>query len=430
MPHDPPEWSPEEPLTVAASINARTLRELLTNRNFLALLVGQWVSYIGDQFTLIAAIPAIDHLTGGDTFVAAGVAVALAVPQIIFGLIGGVLVDRFDRKAAMIVTDFVRGGVVIVLIFVRSADAVWVFYVVAVVVGTSGTLFFPARAAALPAILTTRQLAAANALLEAGFVIALIFGSGMAGVLVDRFGSAAAFAFDAATYLFSGALILTMSIPHAANAHSRTTAAAVWDELRVGLVYIWNTLAMRTIMGLSVIVAAGLGAVIILVFEYLFKTLDIDATGFGVVIATLGVGIIVGGVLIQRLSRFLPTNRLVALSMLINALAVLGFIPGPVYNIVLLFAVLIGFSVVVARAVLGTLTQALPPEELRGRVQGAFNLVFSAPLALAIGLAGFALEAVPDARLVFIMIGALLLLASFLSLVLLRGIDETIYSQG
>jgi hypothetical protein len=54
---------------------------------------------------------------------------------------------------------------------------------------------------------------------------------------------------------------------------------------------------------------------------------------------------------------------------------------------------------------------------------------FSAPLALAIGLAGFAGEAVSDTRIVFVVVGALLLLTAFLSLVLLRGIDEAIYSQ-
>ncbi len=422
----PPE---QEMLSVAASINARTLRELFTNRNFLALLLGQWTSYIGDQFTMIAAIPAIDRLTGGSTLTAAGVAVSLALPQIIFGLIGGVFVDRLDRRKVMVVTDFIRAFAVGSLIFVNSADMIWIFYVAAFLVGLCGTLFFPARAAALPAIVTRRQLGAANALLEAGFVIALIFGSGLAGVLVDRFGSAAAFAFDGFTYAVSGFLELTLQIPKVINAPTGRSARAVWDELRVGLMYIWNTRAMRAIMGLSVVVAAGLGAVIILVFEYIFKALGIDATGFGVVIATLGLGIIVGGVLIQRLSRFLPTNRLVAISLLVNGVAVLVFIFGPVFNLVLLLAALIGFSVVVARAVLGTLTQAIPPEELRGRVQGAFNLVFSAPLALAIGLAGFAVEAVSDTRIVFVVVGALLLLTAFLSLVLLRGIDEAIYSQ-
>jgi len=422
----PPE---QEMLSVAASINARTLRELFTNRNFLALLLGQWTSYIGDQFTMIAAIPAIDRLTGGSTLTAAGVAVALALPQIVFGLIGGVFVDRLDRRKVMVITDFIRAFAVGSLIFVNSVDTVWIFYVAAFLVGLCGTLFFPARAAALPAIVTRRQLGAANALLEAGFVIALIFGSGLAGVLVDRFGSAAAFAFDGMTYAVSGLLELTLQIPKVINAPTGRSARAVWDELRVGLMYIWNTRAMRAIMGLSVVVAAGLGAVIILVFEYIFKALGIDATGFGVVIATLGLGIIVGGVLIQRLSRFLPTNRLVAISLLVNGVAVLVFIFGPVFNLVLLLAALIGFSVVVARAVLGTLTQAIPPEELRGRVQGAFNLVFSAPLALAIGLAGFAVEAVSDTRIVFVVVGALLLLTAFLSLVLLRGIDEAIYSQ-
>ncbi len=128
-------------LSLAASVNARTLRELFANRNFLALLIGQWASYTGDQFTLIAAIPAISALTGGNTFIAAGVAIALALPQIVFGLIGGVLVDRLDRRKAMVVTDLVRGFAVGALIFVNSAELVWIYFVAAFLVGLCGTLF-------------------------------------------------------------------------------------------------------------------------------------------------------------------------------------------------------------------------------------------------------------------------------------------------
>src|ERR1700674_5250983 len=72
----------------------------------------------------------------------------------------------------------------------------------------------------------------------------------------------------------------------------------------------------------------------------------------------------------------------------------LGFVLHPAFGVVCIFTALIGFSMVVARAVLGTLTQAIPPEEYRGRVQAAFNLMSSVPLAIAVGVAGLLLQLV------------------------------------
>jgi DHA3 family macrolide efflux protein-like MFS transporter len=446
-----------EALTVAASLNAETLRALFGNRNFVPLWLGQLVSYIGDQFTLIAALAVIGPLSGGNALATGLLAVSLAAPQILFGLIGGVLVDKQDRKWTMIVSDLVRGLAMFSLLLVNhDPSRLWIFYPAIFVIGVAQTLFYPARASALPAIVRKRDLAGANALLEACFVVALIFGAGGAGILIERFGEDLAFAFNGSAYLFSALMIFLMSIPRhrAPPAESEYSGFnRVWSELREGLSYIWHTRSMRYIMGLSVMVAAGLGAVIILVLDYLNKTLNIGAGGFGAVIGILGVGIVVGGILIQRLSRFLPTNRLVALAMLLDGIAVGAFILHPPFGLVLGFTALIGFSVIIARAVLGTLTQAIPPEEFRGRVQGAFNLIFSAPLTVAIGVAGLLLQlftrkysyapaglpvlsgelslsnVVSNQEIVFGIFALALLLTAWLAVNMLRGIDEAIYSE-
>jgi len=461
MSPDPQDAPPEieeaaEALTVAASLSGETIRELFRNRNFVPLWLGQLVSYIGDQFTLIAALAVIGPLSGGNALATGLLAVALAAPQILFGLIGGVLVDKANRKWVMIISDVVRALAMFSLLLVNhDPSRLWIFYPAIFVIGTAQTLFYPARASALPAVVLKRDLAGANALLEAGFVVALIFGSGAAGLLVQQFGEDLAFGFNGFAYLFSAVMILLMAIPHhrAAPTQEGGGIGQVWAELRDGLLYIWNTRSMRYIMGLSIMVAAGLGAVIILVLDYLNKTLNIGAGGFGAVIGILGIGIVIGGILIQRLSKFLPTNRLVALAMVLDGVAISAFIFQPPFTLVLIFTALIGFSVIIARAVLGTLTQAIPPEEYRGRVQGAFNLIFSAPLTVAIGVAGFLLQLVttkasfaplgmpdlpaginlvnenPNQWIVFAAFGVVLLLTAWLAVNMLRGIDEAIYTE-
>jgi DHA3 family macrolide efflux protein-like MFS transporter len=445
-----------EDMTMAASLNAETLRTLLRNRNFVPLWIGQMVSYLGDQFMLVAALAVVSKLAGANSgIVTAGLGLSNAAPSIVLGLIGGVLVDRLDRKMVMIVTDLIRGAALFSLLLVNNDPAnLWIFFIVLAVTGAASTLFYPARASALPSIVPKRTLAGANALLEAGFVLALVFGALLAGVLVETFGPNLAFGFNGVAYLFSALMIYLLKIPHrtiATNSHH--SAGQVWHELRDGLRYIWRTRSMRYIMGMSVMVSGSIGAVLILALDYLTKELKVGAGQYGVVIAILGIGIVVGGVLIQRLSKFLPTNRLVGAAVGLNGLAMLGFVLRPVFGIVCLFTAVIGFSMVVARAVLGTLTQAIPPEEYRGRVQSAFNLMTSVPLALTVGLVGlllqlvtkqqsFALEGLPGMPagltlvnvfssqwIVFAGFGIALLLTAWLAVMMLKGIDEAIFSD-
>ncbi|MCE7948964.1 MAG: MFS transporter [Chloroflexi bacterium CFX4] len=419
-------------LSVAASLNAKTLKELLRNRNFVPLWIGQLVSYLGDQFMLIAVLAVINQLTGGGNVYIVLLAVSLAAPQILFGLIGGVLVDKLDRKWTMIITDVVRAIAMFSMLLVAGDPArIWVFYPAIFAIGTSQMLFYPARASAMPALVSKRNLGAANALLEAGFVVALIFGSGAAGLLVERLGEDFAFTFNGFAFLFSALMILIIRVPPRQIHQTKGEGSSyrqVLRELREGLVYLWQTRSMRYIMGLSVIVAAGLGAVIALVLEYLTNELKVGAQGFGIVIGILGVGIVIGGILIQRLSKFLPTNRLVALAIFLQGVAVGAFVFHPPFGTVLFLTALIGFSLIVARAVLSTLTQAIPPEEYRGRVQSAYNLIFSAPLTLAIGVATL-LVSISSRELVMGGFGLGLMLTAYLSVRLLRGVDEAIYGS-
>ena len=421
-----------EAMTVAASLSGSTIRELLGNRNFVPLWLGQMVSYIGDQFTLVAALAVVGRLGGTSVgLIEGGIALANAAPSIVLGLIGGVLVDRLDRKLVMISTDVMRGLALLLLILVGDdSSRLWLFFITLAITGTAGTLFYPARASTLPSIVSKRQLGAANALIESGFVIALVLGSLLASVLIKTFGAGWAFAFNGGAYLFSALMIALMRIPTRVLQEEITQSAMqVRRELRDGLVYIWTTRSMRYIMGLSVMVAVSIGAVLILAVNYLQVTLKVDESAYGLVIAILGLGIVIGGVLIRQLSQYLPTNRLVGAAMAFNGFAVLTFILQPTFAVVCLLTALIGFSVVVARAVLGTLVQAIPPEEYRGRVQAAFNLVFSAPLAVSIGIAAV-LSQIFAAQpwVVFAGFGAALLLTAWLAVTLLRGIDEAVYS--
>src|SRR4029078_5938661 len=104
-------------------------------------------------------------------------------------------------------------------------------------------------------------------------------------------------------HLCSAVFIALLRIPkHAVAPSADGSARQVWHELREGLRYIWNTRSMRYIMYMRTMTSASIGLVLLLSLDYLTNQLRVGPSQYGVFIAILGIGIVIGGVLIQRLS--------------------------------------------------------------------------------------------------------------------------------
>jgi len=89
----------------------------LKHSDFRTLWLGQLISQVGDSFTIIAVLVVINELTGS-TLALGAMVMAVTLPQLLFGLIAGVLVDRLDRKVTMIVSDIVQGLAILALLAV------------------------------------------------------------------------------------------------------------------------------------------------------------------------------------------------------------------------------------------------------------------------------------------------------------------------
>ena len=117
--------------------------------NFRKLSIGQVISNAGDTFTSMAQLVLVNQITGS-TLALAGMAIAITLPRLLFGLIAGVFVDRFDRRKLMLVADVLRAGLVLPMALVHNPDQIWIFYVCGFATATVATLFDPAKGALLP----------------------------------------------------------------------------------------------------------------------------------------------------------------------------------------------------------------------------------------------------------------------------------------
>jgi DHA3 family macrolide efflux protein-like MFS transporter len=357
------------------------------NRDFFALWIGQLLSQIGDNFVIVAILFVINALTDSPLALGA-LAVAATLPQLFLGLIGGVFVDRLDRKLVMIVSDVVRGLAVLTLLLVQRPDQLYILYMVGFVMATAGVFFNPARNAIIPCIVSEETLLTANALMQASQLISVILGASMAGMVVGWLGPASAFVFDSFTFAFSAAAIATLSIPLVNSNSDKANSRVIWNQLVEGLRYIKNSSPLLHAIITTAVATFGFGAIMVLGIIYLDETLGMGAEGFGFLYAFQGLGVVIGGALIDRLASNVSTNRVVGGCMVILGLSIIAFAVAPSYPLVLVAVAIIGLSIVSARAALVTLTQLLVPNEKLGRVESAVTMVIGASTSASMALSG------------------------------------------
>src|SRR5258705_5725418 len=113
----------------------------------------------------------------------------------------------------MIATDVLRGGVVLGFLLVRRADQLWIIYVLTVLQLALSTFFEPAKTAAIPSIVSDRELVSANAISSVTWSVMLTMGAAIGGLITGWFGTNAAFILDALSYLLSAVLIASVRFP-------------------------------------------------------------------------------------------------------------------------------------------------------------------------------------------------------------------------
>jgi MFS family permease len=186
---------------------------LMRNRNYALLWWGQLVSEVGNRFHWIAVSLWVYKLAGTASAVSLAIS-SMFAGTLIVGLWAGVLVDRLNRKAILVVSDFVRAILVALIPSLIQINMGFV-YLDLFLISVATSFFRPARIAIIPAIVGRRDLMPANSFFTAIEYGAEIFGSALAGYLAFAFGYPFGYAvllyLDASTYVVSSCCTLGMT---------------------------------------------------------------------------------------------------------------------------------------------------------------------------------------------------------------------------
>lgn len=393
--------------------------DVLRNRNFLALWLGQVISQIGDSFTFLALLIMVNQLTGS-TVSMGMMMISLTLPQLVFSFLAGVIVDRLDRKKIMIFSDLLRGLLVLAFLMVRSAEQIYSLYIVGFLVSTVSVFFWPAKTAMIPRIVEGEAgLLSANALSQTIRVAAMLIGPALAGFLIAWLGTSLAFVVDSLTYLVSAIAIVTI-----------TTGGETRDEERIGIRMFWQRftegfsymLRHSTVLGIIVTVMVallGIGAIEVLFVPYLQGEFGVGPEGLGFAQTAQGIGMLLGSVLIGNLAARFRLTRIIAWSIAMLAVAVA--LCGLVNHFILILSALFiaGLGLAPLNAALSTLMQTTVPDEKLGRVGSVVDTCTTLSYLISMSGAAF-LADVFGMRTVFVAAGIITALSVLPALTMMK----------
>lgn len=349
----------------------RSLVELVrTNRNFRFLWFGQIVSQLGDWFNTVAVFSLLFELTGSATSVALMMVLQI-LPVAIVGPAAGVVVDRFDRRRIMIAADLVRGTAVLGLLFVTSADRVWLAYLVTALMVSATGFFEPSRSATVPTIVGRERLVAANAISTGTWSAMLAVGASLGGLVAATLGRDAAFIINALSFFLSAAFLWQLRVP-ARPAEGR--AAAGLAGIKDGLAYMrahGDVARIAFVKGGWALVGGAL--LLLTVFgDRVFRIGNSADAGIGVLYGARGVGAALGSLIVSWLAARQQN--------LVRLIAPAYFVAGAGYaSLAIVPNIWVAAAAVIVAHIFGSilwvssnvLLQMHVPDQFRGRVFAA-----------------------------------------------------------
>jgi MFS family permease len=369
------------------------------------------VSMTGDWLLSVGLSYAVYDLTGS-TMASAGVFLTALLPQVLVGLVAGVLVDRWDRRRTMVVANLVLAGGLLPLLLVDDTETIWVVYPVLVLEAVVETLFAPAEQAMLPRVVDAShpgELVTANALNGQAGNVARLVGGAVGGVLAALGGIPLVALADAGSFLVAALLVASIRTSGAV-AHREDSAE---DEVRGRFAELraeWVegarvALASRTVRVLAtftLITSFGEGIWGTLFAPYVRSVLHGGPEALGVISGIQAVGGVVGGLFVATVgSRWAP-ERMLGFGALVFGAVDLAIALYPLAYVhawpAAALMVLVGLPGAMASAGLLTLFQQSTDDRERGRVFALLLLVraaFQVLGSLTAGLLGGAIGIVP-----------------------------------
>lgn len=369
------------PAAIAESVAPSRL-----GRSFRWLLASSLVNNAGDGVA-IAAGPLLVASQTRDPFLVSMALLSQYLPALLFGVLGGALADRFDRRRMVVVVNLGRAAVLAVLVVTIATGTVNIAVVLVAlfVLGIAETFADAASSSLLPGLVHRDDLGVANARLQGAFLLTNQLLAPPIGAFLFAVGMALPFATNAACFALGAVLITRVATTPLQRAGEGSGLAT---EMVEGIRWLVGHPPMRTlaltILTFNVTYGASWGVLVL----YAGERLRMDEVGFGLLTTAIAVGGVIGVTLYDRLERRFALADIMRVGLVIETGTHLMLALTTVPAVALATLVVFGAHAFVWGATSTVVRQRAVPDELMGRVAGVYRVAVVGGLVVGVPIGG------------------------------------------
>jgi MFS family permease len=341
-------------------------------RTFRWYWAASWISSTGDGMENVIRNVLVVQLAGASAPFWLGMMVfAHWLPFTLFSLYGGVLADRYDNRKVQIVAQLLLMCAAFGVAWATLAGFVttWWIFGFLLLHGFAGAIGNPAQQTLIHAIVGRERLLSAISLNSSARQLSQVIGPAVAGFIVVAFGPGTGFLVNAMTFLPLLVLLTLMRVKPLAE----RSRAPIAQSLRDGLQFVRVRPLIAALIGAEMLGVIFLGHTFnsfLVLFAY--DVLHVDALGYSFLLVGSGIGA-VGAAVYLAYSHRHHTGRFILGAAIVEMVAILLFAFSSSYALSFLLLVGVGASAVLTQALTNTTIQVSAPNEIRGRVMGAYT---------------------------------------------------------
>ncbi len=367
----------------------------LTHRNFRLFFFGQIVSLTGTWMASLAQGWLVLELTNSAFYV--GLVAALgSMGVLLFTLYAGVVADRTDKRRTVLITQTLQmlQAVTLAALAWTGHVTVGAVMVLAAALGVIAAFDIPTRQAFIVEMVGKDDLMSAIALNTSVFNATRVLGPVAGGIIMGVSGGgtrgpAICFLLNGLSYLAVLGGLASMKLPPRT---APTITQTAWASFREVVSYLRGDRRAGTLVLLTAAISLFGFPFLALMPVFARNVLHTDAAGYGVLMAAVGGGAVLGALGVAVFGSRMPRWRLQALGGVAFGLAIALFASLRVFSIALVVLALAGCFMIVNNALTNTMLQMGVPDALRGRVMGFYSFMFVGMAPLGAFQAGLVAE--------------------------------------
>jgi MFS family permease len=339
-------------------------------RHYVLFWIGQLVTNVGSWMQTVATGWLVVQLTNSPALLGVNAAF-MALPIVIFSLLGGVIADRVDRYRLMVLTGIAQvvPDVILAVLVATGAVQVWHVFVYSLVWGSLKGLNFPARQAFVPGLVPQPAIQSAVALNSILWQGAAVVGPMLAGLAISYWGTPSNYYLNVGSDVISLATLLMIRLP---PGPPRQAAGSAWEGLADGIRYAWKQPVVRTLLIAVAVISFFDRSYTQLMPVFARDVFEVGPQGLGLLLAMPAAGTILIALFLAGGERREHRGLEVLLAAGALGLALVGFAASDSLWLSLVLLIVVGAAATAATALANTLLLENVADEMHGRVMAFY----------------------------------------------------------